>query len=91
MQIECSRAVPHARLDLLERGEGSVDGGEVAPHHLLALAAVALLDRMLDGGDRFLDGQHAREGEEARLQDGVHTSGQAGLSRDPLRVDDVEA
>ena len=91
MQIECSRAVQPARLDLLERGESSVDGGEVAPDHLLALAAVALLDRVLDRRDRLLDGQHAREREEAGLQDGVHTSGQAGLPRDPLRIDDEEA
>ena len=75
----------------MEPGEGPIDRGEVALHHLLALAAVALLDRVLDRSDCLLDGQHAGEREEARLEGRVHAAGEPRLAGDTLRVDDMEA
>ena len=52
-------------LHLVEVGQRVIDRGEVAPHHLLALLAVGLLDRLLDLRDRLLARQHAGDREEA--------------------------
>ena len=90
VQRERRNTVQRPWLDLLQGGEGGVDRGEVAPHDLLALAVIALLDRVLDRRGRLLGGQHARKREEARLQDAVHAARQAGFAGDPFRVDDIE-
>ena len=45
-----------------------VDGLEILAHHVGALAAVGLLDRLLDASDRLVARQHAGDGEEAGLQ-----------------------
>ena len=57
----------------------------------LALVAVALLDRVLDAGDRLLARQHAGDREEAGLQHGVDAAAEPHLARDLGRVDDEEA
>ena len=55
-----------------------------------APAAVGLLDRRLDPLDRLLGLEHARDREEARLEDRVRAPREAGRAGDPPRVDDVE-
>ena len=57
--------------DLVQVGERLVHHLEVAAHHLGAALAVGLLDRLLDLRDRLLARQHAGDGEEAGLHDGV--------------------
>ena len=56
---------------LVQLRQRIVDGLEIPLHDLLALAAVGLPDRLLDLRDRLVARQHARDGEEAGLQDGV--------------------
>ena len=51
--------------------ERKVDRGPVAPHHLISLLRVCLLDRLLDLRDRLFTWKHSREGEKARLHDRV--------------------
>ena len=75
---------------LVQGVEGEVDGVEVALHDLFAALRVRRRDRLLDRADRALRRQHAGEREEARLEDRVHAAGEAGLTRDLARVDDVQ-
>ena len=68
-----------------------VDDLEVPAHDVAALVAVGLLDGVLDARDRLLARQHAGDGEEAGLQDGVDPVAQPRLAGDPGRVDHEEA
>jgi len=79
------------RRDLAQRGQRHVHRGQVPGHHLLALAAVALLDRLLDPLHRPVARQHAGDGKEAGLQHGVDQAAQPGLARDPGGVDHEQA
>ena len=76
--------------DLVQVRQRRVDRGEVLLDHRAALAAVRLLDRGLDRGDRLVARQHAGDGEEAGLQDGVDARAEAEFLRHPGGVDDVE-
>ena len=67
-----------------------VDGGEVLLHDRLAALAVGLLDGLLDLLDGFFAGQHAADGEEAGLHDGVDARAHAGFARHRVAVDHVE-
>lgn len=51
-------------LDFGQRGNGVVHGGEVHVHDLIALAAVGLLDGVLQQRDGLLEGDHLGELEE---------------------------
>ena len=68
-----------------------VDGGEILRDDLAALAAVGLLDHVLDARDGFLARQHAGDREEAGLQDGVDPAAEAGVARDLRGVDHEQA
>ena len=81
---------PAGNLDPVQALQGAVDRGLVALDHLGAAPAVGLGDRGLDLLDRLLARQHARDGEEAGLQDGVGPAGQAGLAGDRAGVDHVQ-
>ena len=70
---------------LVQMRQRVVDGLEVPAHHVAALAAVALLDRVLDARDRLLARQHAGDGEEAGLQDGVDRARRGPLRGRPWR------
>ena len=78
------------QLDLMQILEREVDCGPVAAHHFVTFLCVALLDRLLDLGDRFLARQDSGEGEEAGLHDGVDAATHAGLDGHARAVDDVE-
>ena len=77
-------------LDLEQVGERLVHRCDILLHHLFALAAVGLLDGVFDLLDRFLTRQHARQGEEAGLHDGVDARTHAGGLGDRQRVNHVE-
>ena len=77
-------------LDLEQVGERLVHRGDVLLHHLLALAAVGLLDGVFDLLDGLLARQHAGQGEEAGLHDGVDARAHAGGLGDREGVDHVE-
>ena len=70
--------------------ERRVDGLEVFLHHGFAALAVGLLDGLLDLRDGFFARQHAADGEEAGLHDGVDARAHAGIARHRVAVDDVE-
>ena len=59
--------------------EGAVHRREIALHDVLALAAIGLADGFLDPRDRLVARQHAGDGEEAGLQDGVGAPAQPDL------------
>ncbi len=80
---------PLGNLDPVQALERAVDRGLVALDDLGAAPAVGLGDRRLDPLDRLLARQHARDGEEARLQDDVDPPCETDLARDPAGVDHV--
>ena len=63
---------------------------EVHRDNFLALFAVGLSNRILDGGDGLVRRQHAGDGEEADLHDRVDAPAHAAFARDLAGVDDVE-
>jgi len=71
----------------LQRGDGAVDGREVALHHRASAAAVGRLDGGLDLRDRIGARNHARQIEEAGLHHGVDAFTQAGSVCDGSGVD----
>ncbi len=74
-------------MQVFQRG---IDRREVLLHDGFAALAVGLLDRVLDLLDRFVLGQHAADGEEARLHDGVDTAAHAGRFGHFVAVDHEE-
>ena len=82
----------NARRDLhfMQVFQRRIDRREVLLHHRLAALAVGLLDRVLDLLDGFILGQHAADGEEARLHDGVDAPAHARVFRHLVAVDDEE-
>jgi len=60
-------------------GEGVIDRGVVAPHHVLALFGIGGTDRVLDMRDRRIARQHAGDREEASLQHGVGAAAEPGF------------
>ena len=70
--------------------EGRVDGGEVLGDHGFAALAIGLLDGFLDLLDGFIAGQHAADGEEAGLHDGVDAGAHAGFAGYGVAIDDIE-
>ena len=81
---------PGRNRHFVEGRERAVDGRLVPFHHLFALFAVALLDRLLDAFEGLGQRQHAAEGEEADLHDGVDASAEAGSAGDGTGVNRVE-
>ena len=77
-------------LHLVEARQGVVHRGEVLLHHLFATLTVGLLDALLDLRDGLVLGQHAADGEEASLHDGVDAPAHAGVARHLVGVDGVE-
>jgi hypothetical protein len=71
--------------------ERAVDRPEIALHHLLALFGIGLADRILDANDRLVPRQHAGDGKEAGLQNGVDAAPEPHLLRCLRSVDDEEA
>ena len=78
------------QLDFVEMGEGCVDGGEVLGDNGFAALAVGLLDGLLDLLDGFIARQHAADGEEAGLHDGVDAGAHAGFAGYGVAIDDIE-
>ena len=70
--------------------QGCIHGGEVLGNHRFAALAVGLLDGLLDLLDRLFARQHAADGEEAGLHDGVDARAHAGFARHRVAVDHVE-
>jgi len=70
--------------------QGAIDRGHIHLHDVLPFAAVRLVDRPLDMGDRVIQGQDVGEREEAGLQDGVDASAQSQFAGCQRRVDHVE-
>ena len=73
-----------------ELRERRVDGGDVALHDDIAALAVAVADRLLQPGDRFVGGQDIGEREEARLHHRVDPTGQTGRLGHRGGVDGVQ-
>ena len=63
--------------DLVQVRQGAVDRGEVLLDDRLALPRIRFFRRALDRLDRLVARHHARQREEARLQDGVDAGAQA--------------
>ena len=59
-------------------------------HNCFAALAVGLLDRLLDLRDGFFARQHAADGKEAGLHDGVDARAHPGFARDRVAVDHIE-
>jgi hypothetical protein len=78
------------QLDFFEMRQRVVHGGKVLLNHRFAALAVGLLDRFLDLRDGFVARQHAADGEEAGLHDGVDARAHAGFARHLVAVDHVE-
>ena len=78
------------QLDLVKMRERRVDRLEVLLHHRFAALAVGLLDGFLDLRDGLFARQHAADGEEAGLHDGVDARTHAGIARHRVAVDHVE-
>ncbi len=74
----------------VEVGEGHIDGTVVEVSETLALLAVGLVHRFLDGGDGLLARQDARNGEEASLHDGVDAPPHACVLGHFIGVDDPQ-
>ena len=64
-------------LDFVEVAEGGIDRGEVLLHDGFAALAVGFLDGVLDGFDGIFAGEHAADGKEAGLHDGIDASAHA--------------
>src|SRR5579864_7894522 len=64
-----------------------VDSSEVLLDNRLAAFAICLVDTVLDGRDRFVARQYARERKEARLHDGVDATTHTRFLRDAVAVD----
>ena len=77
-------------LTSIEVLEGVVHRGEILLYHGLAALAVGLLDGVLDGVDGFVARQHAADGEEAGLHDGVDAPAHAGVLGHLVAIDHVE-
>ena len=77
-------------LDFVQMAEGCIHRREILLHDAFAALAVGLLDDVLDGGDGLFARQHAADGEEAGLHDGVDAAAHAGLLGDFVAVDHVE-
>ncbi len=78
------------QLDLFQVRDGGVDGGEVLGHNRFTTLAVGLLDGLLDLLDGFVARQHAADGEEAGLHDGVDARAHAGFAANLVAVDHIE-
>src|SRR5690242_7753613 len=70
--------------------ERLIDRLEVPLHHRLAALAIGLLDALFNGLNRLVTRQHATDREEAGLHNRVDTPAHAGLTRDTVRVNDIE-
>ncbi len=77
--------------DFVQVRQRRVDDLEVAANDVVPLVAVALLDGVLDAGDRLIARQDAGDGEEAGLQHGVDPVAEAPVAGDLGGVDHVEA
>ena len=78
-------------LNLLQPCQGAIDGLKILADHGFALAGIGFADRLLDMVDCGVAWQHAGNGEEAGLQDGVDAGAETGIAGDLRRVDDEEA
>ena len=76
--------------DLVHAVERPVDRLDVALDDGLAALAVRLAGRLLDRVHGLVEREHAREGEEARLQHGVDATAETGVAGDPGGVDDEQ-
>ena len=77
-------------LHFVQMAERRIHRGEVLLHDRFAALAVGLLDGVLDGGDGLFARQHAADGEEAGLHDGVDAAAHAGDLGHFVAIDDVE-
>ena len=79
----------HRNLD--QGGEGGVHGGVVHLDDVVALAGVGFGDGLLDVGDGLVLREHAGEGEETGLENGVGAAAHAGGVGDAVGINDEEA
>src|SRR5262249_43183496 len=77
-------------LDFVGMAEGFVYRRVVLLDHGFTALAVGLLYGVLDGGDGLFAGQHAADGEETGLHDGVDAAAHARGFGDFVTIDDVE-
>src|SRR5208337_4920196 len=77
--------------DFLKVFDDRVDSSKIFLDDSTTLVPVTLLDRLADTLNALLPRQHAADGEEAGLQDGVHPRPKAQALRDAARVDHEEA
>ena len=76
--------------DFMQMRERVIHRLQIHFHHLVALFGVGLLDGIFDGFNGLVARQHAGEGEEADLHDGVDAAAHAAVTGDFGGVDDKE-
>ena len=76
--------------NFVQMSDRRIHGGKVFLNDGIAALSVGFLNGALDGGDRFLARQHAADGEEAGLHDGVDAAAHSRLPRDRISVDHVK-
>ena len=77
-------------LYLVQARERLVDGREILLHHGLATLAISFLDGFFDGGNGFLAGKDAADGEKARLHNGIDAVTHARFSRHAVGINDIK-
>src|SRR5262249_35504284 len=75
----------------IEMFKRAVHRTQVHRHDDITALAVSLLDRLLDGRNRLILGQHAADGEEAHLHNRIDVPAHAAVACHLDGVDDVEA
>ena len=81
---------PRRATQLFKVSQSASTAAKFLANNRFAALAVGLLDGLLDLLDGFIAGQHATDGEEAGLHDGVDTGAHAGFARHGVAIDDVE-
>ena len=80
------RATGNGNLEQIR--QSVVHGGEISFDDSFAALAVSLANRFPDGFDGLFARQHAADGKEASLHDGVDAAAHSGIARDFVSVDD---
>ena len=92
----CGEHIEHRRdtagnLYFAEMGKRLVHGRVVLLDDGVAALSIRILNRLFDGSDGFVPRQHAADGEEAGLHDGVDAGAHAGFAGDFVGINHKEA